>query len=218
MSEEKKVHKRKILIRYLILAACILVIAAITVTTVFAVNDWFRGDVPVDNVIDNPDDKNPDVTDPDDNKKPTEPDKPTDADNSFAMPVSTVNVTNSFDFMKNDSLSGQWAFHTGIDLEASAGTSVMACLDGTVESIVRDDHLDGNTLTIKHEDGLKTVYTFINVKDGLKVGDKVKRGDSIGTVAEATGKEYLQGAHLHFEVLKNGEAADPATYLEIEEK
>ncbi len=49
MSEEKKTRKKKLLIRYLILAACILVVAAVTVTTVFAVNDWFRSDITIDN-------------------------------------------------------------------------------------------------------------------------------------------------------------------------
>ena len=38
------------------------------------------------------------------------------------------------------------------------------------------------------------------------------------TVAEANGNEYKAGAHLHFEVLENGEKVDPAKHLTLEEK
>ena len=40
----------------------------------------------------------------------------------------------------------------------------------------------------------------------------------IATVAEANGEEYKDGAHLHFELLKNGVNIDPATQLTLEEK
>lgn len=218
MSEEKKTHKRKLLIRYLILAACILVIAAITVVTVFAVNDWFRADSGFDNVLDNPDDNKK----PDDDKKPDDnpggEDKPTDADNTFYKPVSALYVTKGYDFLANPSLKGQWAFHEGIDIEADAGTDVMSCLAGTVEKIVSGDHLDGNSVTVLHGNGLRTVYKFIDIKSGLKEGDSVARGEKIGTVAEAVGSEFLQGAHLHFEVIEKGVSVDPANFLDAEEK
>ena len=40
----------------------------------------------------------------------------------------------------------------------------------------------------------------------------------IATVAEANGKEYKDGAHLHFEIFENGKNVDPAKYLTLEEK
>ena len=40
----------------------------------------------------------------------------------------------------------------------------------------------------------------------------------IATVAEANGNEYKDGAHLHFEITKDGTVVDPATYLTLEEK
>ena len=43
-------------------------------------------------------------------------------------------------------------------------------------------------------------------------------GIDIGTVAAATGAEYKDGAHLHFEVLQEGSAVDPASFLTMEEK
>ena len=50
------------------------------------------------------------------------------------------------------------------------------------------------------------------------MGDKVEKGEVIATVAEATGNEYKDGAHLHFEVRKDGKTVDPAEYLTMEEK
>ncbi|MDE6373873.1 MAG: M23 family metallopeptidase [Clostridia bacterium] len=217
MSQEKKTNKRKLLIRYLILAACILVIAAVTVTTVFAVNDWFRNDITID--TNKPDEPNTptDPIKPVDPDKPDEPDKPTVSETTFALPVSNVNLINVFDFGQDASL-GHWHFHTGVDMAAAVGTDVYACLDGTVESIVLKDELDGNSVTIAHANGLKTVYTYIEVAGGLKQGDTVKRGDKLGTVSEPTGMEFKQEAHLHFEVIENGECADPVKFLDLAEK
>ena len=226
MSDERKVRRKKLLIRYLILAACILVVAAITVTTVFAVNDWFRHDVSID--AGNKGDGNDDGNTPsdgenngDDNKGDNngddENDKPTSSDTTFAQPVGSMDVSNPFDFGKDVSL-GHWHFHEGVDISAAVGTDVVACLDGTVESVTLEDKLDGNTITISHANGIKTVYRFVNVKDGLKAGDSVKKGDKIGTVSEPTGSEFKQESHLHFEVIKNGERTDPADYLNFSEK
>ena len=46
----------------------------------------------------------------------------------------------------------------------------------------------------------------------------VAKGEVIATVAEANGNEYKDGAHLHFEITKDGTVVDPATYLTLEEK
>ena len=217
MSEQKKTNKRKILTRTLILAACILVIAAITVTTIFAVNDWGNKGIHIDSGTNQPNkpsdgDNKPNNPSDDDNNDDNNDDKPTSNPDEFASPVSVVDIATGYDFGKDATL-GHWHFHTGPHMKAEAGTSVMACLDGTVENIITEDRLDGTSVTISHANGIKTVYTFIEAKSGLKKGDKVKKGDVIGTVAEANGSEYLIGPHLHFEVFKNGEWVDPTDYL-----
>ena len=40
----------------------------------------------------------------------------------------------------------------------------------------------------------------------------------IATVAQASGNEYKDGAHLHFEISVSGENVDPALHLTLEEK
>lgn len=231
MSEVNKTRKRKLLTRYLILAACILVIAAITVTIVFAANNWFRSDISFDqggnDIVDsgnagNKGDKDDDNKGNDDGNNNNDPDdgkddKPTTSDTTFACPMETMDVVNVFEFGKDVTL-GHWHFHTGLDIAAAAGTNVMASLDGTVETLIVGDQLDGTKIVIAHANGLKTVYSFIEAKEGLKEGDTVKRGEVIGTVAEPNGAEFKQGAHLHFEVIENGESVDPAIYLDLQEK
>ena len=133
------------------------------------------------------------------------------------MPVETVAILNDFGFYHNKTLNNYYE-HKGVDFTAEVGTEVLAVDDGVVESIYRDDVLTGTEITVDHGDGVKTVYRFITVDEDLTVGASVKRGDVIGTVAEATGEEYKDGAHLHFEIKKDGKQVDPATYLTFEEK
>ena len=133
------------------------------------------------------------------------------------MPVETVAILNDFGFYHNKTLNNYYE-HKGVDFTAEVGTEVLVVDDGVVESIYRDDVLTGTEITVDHGDGVKTVYRFITVDEDLTVGASVKRGDVIGTVAEATGEEYKDGAHLHFEIKKDGKQVDPATYLTFEEK
>ena len=132
-------------------------------------------------------------------------------------PLETVNVLNDHGFYHNTTLNSYYE-HTGVDFSAEAGTSVLAVDDGVVESIYQSDLLTGTEIVINHGDGVKTLYRFVTQTDTLKVGDTVKKGEVIATVAEACGNEYKDGAHLHFEVLKNEVSVDPAVYLTLEEK
>lgn len=51
--------------------------------------------------------------------------------------------------------------------------------------------LIGTEIVISHANGLKTLYCFINVTENFKVGDTVKKGQFIATVAEEMGNEYI---------------------------
>lgn len=132
-------------------------------------------------------------------------------------PIETVAVSNDFGFYHNQTLNSYYE-HTGIDFTAPVGTEVRAVEDGKIESIYKDDLLSGTEIVVNHGNGLKTLYRFVTEASGLKVGDTVEKGDVIATVAEANGDEYKDGAHLHFEVIKNEKIVDPAIYLTLEEK
>lgn len=135
----------------------------------------------------------------------------------MVAPLATVAVLNDHGFYYNQTLNSYYE-HKGVDFAAAAGTQVLAAEDGYIESIYKDDILLGTEITVNHGDGLKTVYRFVTETEGLAVGDQVEKGDVIATVAEANGNEYKDGAHLHFEIMKNGVSEDPAIHLTLEEK
>lgn len=216
--QNNKDKKKKLLTYYLILGACLLLIAAVTVTVIFAVrnaDNSFQIDGGNDSVIDGDDDDDGDQpSDGDDDDQPSED---VSSQYEFIAPVTNMDVVNDYTFYYNKTLDC-YHYHTGLDMAAEAGTEVVACVDGTVESITVGDVLDGTKIVLSHADGVKTSYYFIDAAENLKVGDSVKRGDVIGTVAEPTGSEYKEGAHLHFEVEKNGSVVDPNEYLDIADK
>lgn len=220
MKEENKKSKKKLLLYYLILAACLLVIAAVTVTVIFTVkgnNNDILDNKPGNGDVNNPDGgKKPDEKP---NEKPDEKpdDKPTGSDTDFMLPVKTAAVTSKYEFVYDETLD-RYCVHQGMDFEGKAGDEVCAVLDGTVSKVVTDHIINENYVTITHANGITTTYKYINAKSGLKEGDKVKRGDVIGSIAEAGGMEMKQGEHLHFEVSVNGKTADPDDYLDILEK
>ena len=212
MSQEQNTgNKKKLLTYYLILGACILLIAAVTVTVIFAV----RSDNPLD-INQGADDVTDGGGDDEDDEDDEQPDEDVSSAYEFVAPVAEMNVINDYTFYYNKTLDC-YHYHTGIDLAAEAGTNVVACADGTVES-VSEDVLTGTQIVVDHGDGLKSVYCFVTAADGLEAGDTVSKGEAIATIAEANGSEYKDGPHLHLEVTLNGANVDPTEYLTLEEK
>lgn len=138
-------------------------------------------------------------------------------DSGMGLPIEVVAVSNEFGFFHNSTLNAYYE-HVGMDFAAEVGAKVLAAEDGVVESIYSGDVLKGTEIVLDHGDGVKSVYRFVAAADGLKVGDTVAQGETIATVAEPTGDEYKDGAHLHFEILENGKSVDPSGYLSFEEK
>ena len=105
--------------------------------------------------------------------------------------------------------------HYGVDLKSSSGSQIKSPLDGeVVDAAIRADAC-GGTIAIKHNDGIKTRYCHCK-QINVKVGDKVNKGDVIGLSGGADGdigKGRSDGAHLHFEVYKDGKIVDPKPYL-----
>lgn len=98
--------------------------------------------------------------------------------------------------------------HDGIDIRAPEGTPIHAAERGRVVfSGTRRGY--GNTVVIRHPDGIKTVYAH-NQSNWVKTGQAVGRGEVIATVGQ-TGR--TTGANLHFEVRYQGVALDPMPHL-----
>ena len=106
-------------------------------------------------------------------------------------------------------------WHNGIDLVKSGGgalgTPVIASKSGRVEVVQRSNSGYGNMVLINHGDGYKTRYAhMITGSMTVSVGQYVEAGQTIGKVG-STGNST--GPHLHFEVIYNGEALNPANYI-----
>ena len=96
--------------------------------------------------------------------------------------------------------------HRGIDYYAPRGTPVYSAGDGTV---TRSDYsrANGHHVFIKHAGSIETRYLHFT-KRTVKKGQKVKQGQTIGTVG-STG--LATGPHLHYEFVVNGVHRNPRT-------
>ncbi|WP_051314970.1 M23 family metallopeptidase [Alteribacter aurantiacus] len=99
-------------------------------------------------------------------------------------------------------------FHKGIDIARPSSPEIRAAESGTVTS-ARYENGYGNTIRIRHSNGLETLYAHLDSMD-VSSGDKVSRGEDIGIMGE-TGNST--GVHLHFEVYKDGELENPTDYV-----
>ena len=137
----------------------------------------------------------------------------------FTNPVLNAQIIKDYsntDLQWNATLK-QWEAHKAVDFMAEPESNVYAVFKGTVASITTNA-LVGTEIVLNHSNGLQTVYKMLNKETNVKVGDVVETGDQIGTVSVATGNEELDGAHLHFEVWKDGSKIDPNSYLNLEGK
>lgn len=122
-------------------------------------------------------------------------------------PVDGARISSKFGLRKHPIL-GFTRMHKGLDFAAPEGTSVYAAGDGEVVAAGKNGAY-GNYIRIRHENGYSSAYAHLSkIADGLKVGGKVTQGQEIAKVG-TTG--LSTGPHLHYEVLLNEEAIDPAT-------
>jgi murein DD-endopeptidase MepM/ murein hydrolase activator NlpD len=98
--------------------------------------------------------------------------------------------------------------HKGMDIAASAGTTIVAPMAGTITA-TGDYFFNGNTIIIDHGQGFVSLYCHLSEIDSEE-GQLVPAGGPIGKVG-ATGR--VTGAHLHFATYLNGIAVDPALLL-----
>ncbi len=129
--------------------------------------------------------------------------------------------------------------HGGIDIGAPEGTPVYAPSSGTVTRHYTTQS-GGHSLEIEHAEGYSTRYVHLYERF-VNEGDYVYQGEQIATVGGISSpltmsrtQEYLDrgrtgpwspsgtsrsrasgrstGAHLHYEVIKNGERLDPGIF------
>jgi murein DD-endopeptidase MepM/ murein hydrolase activator NlpD len=98
--------------------------------------------------------------------------------------------------------------HKGIDFTAPKGTSIQATGDGKVVKVEKKSNGSGNSVTIDHGYGYKTLYAHMYTIT-VKTGERVKKGQEIGKVG-STGTSTAP--HCHYEVIVNGKSVNPIDY------
>lgn len=116
-----------------------------------------------------------------------------------------------FSYTMND-----YRVHSGIDIACSSGTPVLAAADGMVCEVFCDPMM-GVTVGVQHSGGALTRYKGLS-EDSMnlvKTGEEVKRGQVIGASGETALIESAEEAHVHFELLIDGEHTDPGDYMKL---
>ena len=98
--------------------------------------------------------------------------------------------------------------HTGVDIGASSGSSIVAAADGKVIAAGYNSAY-GNYIIVDHGGGTSTLYGHMSAFVAHN-GDQVTAGQQIGKVG-STG--LSTGPHLHFEVRINGQHTSPNSYI-----
>jgi len=111
---------------------------------------------------------------------------------------------------REDPFTKETRFHAGIDIAAAQGSEVKAAMSGKV---IISSYMKGygNIVALDNGKGVVTIYAH-NEKNLVRVGDQVEKGSLIAKVG-STGRST--GAHLHFEVRKDGKKINPLEFLGV---
>jgi len=129
----------------------------------------------------------------------------------FGWPTSTTAVSSYFG-VRTHPISGDQRHHAGVDFALGCGSPIYASADGTVVQAGWAGGYGYRTV-VSHGSvmGANMMSTYNHQPDTrVSVGQSVVKGAVIGVVG-TTGAST--GCHLHFEILKNGQAVDPLPYL-----
>lgn len=127
----------------------------------------------------------------------------------WSSPLKSAEISSPFGerehpINKNESL------HTGVDLAASHGETVVAAFPGYVASKGYDS-ANGYYAVVEHEGGFTTVYAHMSmlcITEGEYVSQRIKIGE-VGSTGIST------GPHLHFEIKKDGKSVNPEDYVKF---
>ena len=101
--------------------------------------------------------------------------------------------------------------HDAIAIAAEAGTEVVAAADGVVASI-EENVQTGVTITTAIGNDYYLVYGQLEDSE-FKVGDSVKQGEVIGTIAKVSRFYSKEGDNLYFQVRCGEETLNPMSLL-----
>lgn len=129
----------------------------------------------------------------------------------FPIPILLGVVPDALTSNFGDARDGGARFHEGLDIMAPEGTPVVTPTDAVV---IRTGNGPNSGLYVRTANPGGEQFVYMHLKEiahGIAAGSTVERGEVIGYVG-STGNAAGAGAHLHFEVRKDG-AKDPLPRL-----
>lgn len=149
-------------------------------------------------------------------KKDKSENKTEEIEPEFESPIESSDISREFakeNLVYSETLK-EWITHLGIDIKAEKATVVKAAEAGTVKSIKNDPRY-GLTIIIEHSKGYTTVYANLLTTEFVSEGEKVEKGQTIGTVGDTAVYEVVDDSHLHFEIIKDNENVNPLDYIKF---
>ncbi len=119
-------------------------------------------------------------------------------------PVNYTRISSRYTKRRFHPVQKRWKAHKGTDYAAGYGTPIVSTANGVVikSSYTRGN---GNYVKVKHNETYTTQYLHMT-KRLVKVGQRVKQGQTIGTVG-STG--LATGPHVCYRFWVNGQQVDP---------
>ena len=139
--------------------------------------------------------------------------------NNFVVPMKNATISKDYsgsELQYNETLK-QWEIHKAIDFIPADDLNVYAVAEGTVSNVYTN-YLEGTVVEISHSNGIISIYKSLAKEVKVSVGEKVGAGLVIGSVSANMAQELKTGAHLHFEMTKNGAKINPNDYLDLGNK
>ena len=130
------------------------------------------------------------------------------ASGSFGWPCPSCTYITSRVGNRYHPISKVWKYHSGLDIGAAFGATIVASDGGTVTCAgVKGGY--GNCVMIDHGNGYYTLYGHMS-SIAVSLGQSVSKGDTIGYVG-STG--VSTGPHLHFEIRQGTTCLDPENWF-----
>lgn len=125
----------------------------------------------------------------------------------FYIPCEMRGISTDYGTLRTTQERGKYP-HNAVDILGTPRSVIWASQDGVV--VLKDRFVSaGNTIVIDHGCGICTLYYHLENFGPVSVGDKVKKGNPIGTLG-MTG--YASGYHLHWELRVKNIAVDPVQW------
>lgn len=131
------------------------------------------------------------------------------ATGSFTWPLPSSRLITSLYGNRMHPILGYERYHSGVDINGSAGAAIVAADGGKVILSTYDAGGYGNYIVISHGNGKTTLYAHMS-SAAVGAGATVSKGQTIGYVG-STG--LSTGPHLHFEVTINGGRVNPLSFF-----